>query len=104
MTDRKPPASRQEALAALAWMYDAGVDSLVEADPRDWLAPPQEAPPTAEAKPGVAASSYPVGDISTEAIARAASLDALRTAIEAIRPKPTLADGDPASGVMIVGE
>ena len=37
-----------EARSALAWWLDAGVDALIQEQPRDWLAPP---PPKAPAKP-----------------------------------------------------
>lgn len=99
MTDPNPPKSRQDALAALAWMFDAGIDTIVESEPRNWLAPPPEAPAAPKSEPRSASQ-----DESCGTIARAANLDELRAAIEAVRPKPTLSDGDPTSGVMIVGE
>lgn len=35
--------SREAAASALAWWVDAGVDTLVDDAPRDWLAPPVRA-------------------------------------------------------------
>lgn len=46
------------AASALDWWADAGVDTLVEADPRDWLARPAR---TAVASPSPAAAPVDVG-------------------------------------------
>ena len=103
--------SRQEALSTLAWLVDAGIDTAMDDRPRDWLAPREameavvEEParrsqvPAANALPATsdAAMAHPEIDGAT-------SIEALRRAIEAIRPQPIFADGDPSSGVMIVGE
>ncbi len=121
--------TRGAALAALSWWADAGVDVLVDDAPRDWLAaaidaervpsptgrgqgwaseqipqpktkPSLERPPLAPPQRG--------GDVDLSALndtlARTDTLDALRLAVEAIRPRAIFSDGDPASGVMIVGE
>lgn len=104
--------SREAAASALAWWVDAGVDTLVDDAPRDWLAPPvrteiAEEPPAftlppqrrEPAKAPAAPAAVDVPDLSG-----VTTLDALRAAAEAIRAKPIFADGDPASGVMIIGQ
>lgn len=42
--------TREEALSALGWWREAGVDVLVEEHPRDWLQPE---PPALAAQPGI---------------------------------------------------
>jgi uracil-DNA glycosylase len=82
--------------AALAWWIDAGVDTLVDA-PRSWLRPAAAAvaqPITKQsAKP---AAPPPVADDWAQFTDLAAFAAAL--------PNAVLADGNPASGLMIVGE
>jgi DNA polymerase len=101
--------TRGEALSTLSWWHMAGVDVLVDAEPRQWLrvlpqAAPVETETAATPRPSRAAiaASAPAADLS--GIEAATSLDALRAAVEAMRPGAIFADGDPASGVMIVGE
>lgn len=106
--------SRDEALAALAWLTEAGVDTVVEAEPRRWLDPPPPGDGDREAVEGArpltppppSAAPLPVpGRIEDLAgVEAATSLEALRAAVDAIRPGAIFADGDPASKVMIVGE
>ena len=115
--------TRSAALATLSWWRDAGVDTLVDDAPRNWLAPPAPAEPRpdvtdwqatapAAAPPSPARSSPPAASRTTDidlsdlksALAGCATLDALRAAAAAVRPRPIFADGDPASGVMIIGE
>jgi uracil-DNA glycosylase len=51
---------RQELASALEWWRDAGVDTLVEDEPRDWLArPAPRVEAVAEAEPAVAAAALP---------------------------------------------
>jgi DNA polymerase len=107
------PFSREQALAALAWLHEAGVDTTVDEIPRDWLVEgaepasngpearveePRREPPRGE----VPRVEPPKGDPG--AIEAARTLDELRAAVEAIRARPTFADGDPTSRVMIVGQ
>ena len=121
--------TRSAALAALAWWRDAGVDTLVDDAPRDWLAvasspervpsppgrgkgwadeqgapvqpvPPRERPPLTPPRRGGGADLAAL----TAALAACNTLEALRQAVETIRTRPIFADGDSASGVMIVGE
>lgn len=88
------------AASALDWWREAGVDTLVEDEPRDWLARTRPPPPTAP----VAAAAPPVVELP-------ATLDefvAWRTGPdvpEANWGNPLLPpEGDPASGLMIVAD
>lgn len=126
-TGEQGPTSR-DALSALAWLVEAGIDALVEDRPRSWLvdesATPTPAVPTIDerttAEPApqfvsqiarTQATSDAAGRAATAAAA-AQDLAALRAAVETFdgstqrgpRTKTIFADGDPASGVMIVGE
>lgn len=94
--------NRRDALSALAWLVEAGVDVAVEDRPRDWLAPREQPAQAVETPAGITATLPQ--DAAPPGIDDATSLAALRAAVEALRPKPIFADGDPASGVMIVGE
>jgi uracil-DNA glycosylase family 4 len=98
------------ALAALAWLVDAGVDTLVGNAPASWLAqaPPVPEPVTAEppARPPRAAPA-PVRDDSAllARIAGCATLDALAALVVEGGGRPALfADGNPASRVMVLGD
>lgn len=103
-------ASRAEAIAALGWLVEAGVDTLVSDVPRNWLAEasPVEAtvasavPPAARARPAPA----PTSDTSAieRLIAEADTPAALFEAAKSLRAKPIFADGEPSSGVMLVGQ
>jgi uracil-DNA glycosylase len=107
MSGGKVPKERQEALAALAWLFDAGIDTVVDEGPRDWLAVPAFTPPKEEApKPKRALAPRPeaLSPVSVDAVETADSLEALRAAVDAIRHGAIFADGEPASRVMIVGE
>ncbi len=68
--------SRADALSALAWLVDAGVDQLVDERPRDWFAPRAVVRPAAASPPPAA----PQGTDFIQALAAAndpAALDAL---------------------------
>ena len=101
-------ASRAEAIAALGWLVEAGVDTLVDEAPRNWLVEPVEpavvsaASSAARTRPAPAPASD-TSDIE-RLIAEADSLGALHEAAKSLRAKPIFADGEPASGVMIVGQ
>lgn len=105
-------ASRADALSALSWLVDAGIDVLVDDAPRNWLAAPAPpivepaaAPPPAPAARHAAPPAVPIDTSATERlIALADTTAALAGAAAALRPRPIFADGDPASGVMIVGQ
>jgi uracil-DNA glycosylase len=101
-------ASRSDALAALGWLVEAGVDTLVGETPRNWLAEAAAVeatvapavPPTARAKPAPASDTSDLERL----IAEADTPTALCEAAKSLRAKPIFADGDPASGVMVVGQ
>lgn len=104
-------ASRADALSALSWLVDAGVDVLVDDAPRNWLAAP--APPVAEPPPPAAPTPARIvtaapaafdGDAVERLIALAETPAALAEAAATLRARPIFADGDAASGVMIVGQ
>lgn len=101
-------ASRADALSALAWWVDAGLDALVGDAPCNWLAAP--APPIIDPPAPVAkrAAPAPTPSVDSEGIERLIALAdspaALFEAAKSLRPKPIFADGDPASGVMIIGQ
>lgn len=110
--------TRSAALAALSWWRDAGVDTLVDDAPRDWLGAsiaedrsddhqaPAQVSPVRERRQVAPPRPGRDVDISalTTTLAGCDTLEALRRAVESIRARPIFADGDPASGVMIVGE
>lgn len=84
------------ALAALvAWWRDAGADCLVAEHPQPWLARPAPRPAAA------AARSEPV---AAPAEPEFATLEALRAHVAATSPGAPLADGNPHSGLLILGE
>lgn len=103
-------ASRADALSALAWLVDAGVDTLVGDAPHAWLAAP--APPVIDppadkrAERPAARPAAPSADGAEveRRVAAADSLEALKAAAATLRAKPIFADGDPAAGVMIIGQ
>lgn len=100
-------ASRSDALAALGWLIDAGVDTLVDDVPRDWLAAPAEPERAlAPAAPRITKpAATPIAPSGTEArIAVADSPAALFEVAKALRAKPIFADGEAGSGVMIIGQ
>ncbi|QXQ07541.1 uracil-DNA glycosylase [Sphingosinicellaceae bacterium] len=105
--------SSREALSALAWLVDAGVDTLVDDTPFRWLAPPEpvQAPP-----PPVAELIAPCeADAVIEAIATVIGVDSL-SALQAALSEfdgcalathgnpPLFADGTPGSALMLVGD
>lgn len=124
---------RNESLAALRWLIEAGADEAIADCPRDRLAPPATAPAPAPASaapgqarpaiPGPRAPAPPPPDrelmsqdgalASARALARAATtLDELRAALAAFDGCPlkqtamnlVFADGNPHAKVMVIGE
>ncbi len=101
-------ASRSDALAALGWLVEAGVDVLVDDVPRQWLEESVAAEPEPKAEPArrPVQASAPAGEPTDieRRIATADSTAALYDAAKSLRPKPIFADGEPSSGVMIIGQ
>lgn len=113
---------RAELIAALALQLDWGAEEALEDAPPDRSAPARVAPslPAAEPSPpqvagpsaAVVALAPPAAGRAAAAAAAATSLDELREAIRAfdgssLRETATnlvFADGDPASGLMFIGE
>jgi len=95
------PMDIDEARSAIDWWATAGVDTLIEEAPRDWLAPPRLATTVEPALPApVAAAALP------------ADLLALRHHYETQPDLPfagpgttrILPSGDPASGLMMLAD
>ena len=91
--------SAQEALSALAWWREAGVDVLVGEEPRDWLA---------ASAPAAAVAPQPIPEPAPTALPATlgefrgwlAEVDTLPDGSEPARRLPP--EGDPASGLMIL--
>jgi DNA polymerase len=99
------PFSSAAAASVLQWWNDAGVDMLIDEEPRDWLRPKQTAAT-------VIAESAPAAPAAEEAEALPGQLDLFQAwlkdsdrlpfaAPEAPRVCPS---GDPASGLMILAD
>ena len=104
--------SNTEALSALTWLVDAGVDCLVEDTPFDWLARPApvQTPPPAVAEPLIPCVTDAVVE-ARAAVVDADTLTALETAIRdfdgcglAAYGAPLFASGTPGSAVMLIGD
>lgn len=100
--------------ALLAWWRDAGHDCLVADEPRGWLrAPVADAPIPESADPQPAfrlqpvrrapAGPQPAGSQSADLAEDFAAIDSL-AALRDLAGRVPFGDGDPASGVMLLGE
>src|SRR5688572_5152431 len=84
------------AASALAWWNEAGVDTLVAEEPRDWLKPKAAPAPVAALEAGPAAADLPD------------TLDAFQLWLRTVAlPFPTIGGrldpaGDPFSGLMVM--
>jgi uracil-DNA glycosylase family 4 len=114
--------TRGELASALGWLVDAGLDTLVDDEPRDWLATSSgapervggqlEAPPIANALRGLpaqAAAGASIAPPDGDARQLAASADSLRALAAAAAQfhtaAPPLFDaGEAAGGLMLVGD
>lgn len=111
-----PPGSGAETLTAagvatlLQWWKLAGVDTPTADDPTSWLAPePAFAAPEPEAAPARPAPRAPAPRAAIPVRPDPVwdsfdTLDALTAKIRADHPRAPFADGNPASGLMILGE
>lgn len=100
-------ASRADLAAALGWLVDAGVDTIVGERPFDWLAaapPPAASPaPVIEPVQAPAGDALAIGADSLASLAAALAESDARPAGTAPMP-PLLGDGNAAAGAMFVGE
>lgn len=80
------------------WWTLAGVDSLVHDEPRSWFAPQElaRAAVPSEPRPAELAVADPYADLE--------NLEQLQQMVRASFPRAPFWDGDPASGLMILGE
>ncbi|MBW7946402.1 MAG: uracil-DNA glycosylase [Sphingomonadaceae bacterium] len=104
---------RDELIATLGWWVEAGVDTLVEAAPRDWRAPPPR--PAARAIPASAPEPELVlraGTAGPPSTVTATTIPELRHAVEVFEGCPlrtagvstVFADGNPEARLMLIGE
>jgi DNA polymerase len=111
------PLTPEAARSVLAWWADAGVDVLIDEEPRDWLRPQPKAPapavaraialqaaPAARAVPPAAPA--PAAEIPPDQLnlfqawlKESASLPYAAPAASRVCPS-----GDPASGVMVIAD
>ncbi len=104
-----------EALAALAWLVEAGVDTLVDDAPFAWLAPP--APAQVQVAPTPV--SQPIAPCEADAVVAARSLVLSADSLSALQAAlaefdgcalathgsaPIFAEGTPGSPLMLIGE
>jgi DNA polymerase len=61
------PMDIDEARSAIDWWATAGVDTLIEEAPRDWLAPPRSATTVEPALPAPVAAAALPADLSRSA-------------------------------------
>ena len=100
------PDAAEEIAALLGWWKLAGADTPVRDVPRPWLG--AETPVTRTPAPTTPTAIAAAPDVPTErgdpAWASIETLAALRAAVLDQRPGAPFADGDPQSGLMILGE
>jgi DNA polymerase len=93
-------ADRRASVAALLdWWKTAGVDAVVSADPHPWFAPAVLAEAAVPLVPPAPSLQLPA-----DPYAAVTSLAQLAELVRARMPNAPFADGDPASGLMILGE
>lgn len=94
--ERGKNISAAAALSALQWWSDAGVDVMVDEEPRDWLRPKAKAPPPAPAAP--------VPDALPDQLElfRAYLRDHDKLPFASPTARRVCPAGDPASGLMLL--
>lgn len=91
------------AASALEWWRDAGVDTLVDEDPRDWTAAPPPPPEPPRRRSGAQAVAEPAVVPLPDTLAEFITWRAGPTAPEAgWSGNPIAATGDPAADLMIL--
>jgi DNA polymerase len=98
------PISPAAAASALIWWSDAGVDVMIDEEPRDWLRPKAELKPAASPAPSALPedpTEAPPGqlDLFQAWLASSESLSFASPAAPRVCPS-----GDPASGLMILAD
>jgi DNA polymerase len=108
------PMDDRLALSALNWWEEAGVDTFVDEEPRDWLAQPTQPAPSLSVSapdrsaPAATSPQAPVGKVIAPPAALPSDLAVFRRFLlqDASVPGPTAArldaTGDPASGAMLI--
>jgi uracil-DNA glycosylase family 4 len=106
-------STHAEALAALAWLVEAGMDTLVEDRPYAWLAPPvpEQIPPPPVAEPITPCEADAVIE-ARNSVVSVDSLSALQAALADFDgcslathgAKPLFSGGVAGSALMIVGD
>lgn len=91
-----------EAAALIDWWKLAGVDVLVHDTPQPWFAPTELARAAVPARPVPAPALGAAAPVDPYAQLR--SLAELQSLVRAEAPGAPFADGNPASGLMIIGE
>ncbi len=106
-------SERDQLLATLGWWVEAGVDALVDAEPRDWRTPPPRAAPArvpSEPEPALI-PAQPVAMAAPSSVA-ATTIPELRHEVEMFEGCPlrtkgvstVFADGNPEAPLMLIGE
>lgn len=91
------PYSPGAAESALRWWAEAGVDVLIDEEPRDWLRPRLRPAPTQAPRPAAAPALPDRLDAFHDHLASAPTLPFVSPSAPRILPS-----GDPASGLMIL--
>jgi DNA polymerase len=109
------PLTPEAAASVLSWWADAGVDTLIDEEPRDWLRPQEKAPPPVRVETRPVARAVPAAPVVTSPtpgeplpdqlnlfqawLKDSASLPYAAPAAPRVCPS-----GDPASGLMIMAD
>src|SRR5688572_12606774 len=93
------PLSPADAASVLSWWNEAGVDTIVGEEPRDWLRPAAKAPPALVAAPAEESGDAPPDQLD---LFRAWLADSDRLSFAAPSAPRICPAGDPASGLMIM--
>ena len=95
------PVSAADAASLLSWWEEAGVDTLVGEEPRDWLRPAPKAAPAPAAAPTGDPADAPPDQLD---LFRAWLADNDRLSFAAPSAPRICPAGDPASGLMVMAD